>query len=402
MDEQTVIKIENLHKKFCRNLKRSMIYGFLDIMRDMLGIGSQNRELRRDEFWALENINFELKKGEVLGIIGVNGSGKSTLLRLLNGIYPPDKGKITVKGKIGALIAVGAGFHPHMTGRENIYLNGTILGMTKKEIEDSMADIISFADVGEFLDAPVATYSSGMTVRLGFSIAIHCNPDILLIDEILAVGDVGFQLKCFNKIGELRKKEVSSILVSHNLHQISTFCDKLLVINNGKVAHYGNIEEGLSLYKSYFSELGNSGEIEKVITGTEKLKILSVRFNPEIKDNKISIKTGNDLEIILEYEALEDFDDIDLDIVLRLPVPFSIDYFQSTNKAYKKKIDIKKGKGILKTRIKNINLNNISTNLFITIWTNKRKENIFWWRNIPIKVEGNPLSSGWSFFDIEY
>ena len=167
-----VLRVENLCKKFCPTLKHSMYYGAIDTVRSMLGVAYATDQLRKNEFWALDDICFELRKGEALGIIGANGSGKSTLLRLITGIFPPDKGRIAFKGRIGALIAVGAGFHPYMTGRENIYLNGTILGMTRREIDAKLDAIIDFADIGDFLEAPISTYSSGMRVRLGFAIAV--------------------------------------------------------------------------------------------------------------------------------------------------------------------------------------------------------------------------------------
>lgn len=231
---ETLIKVEGLHKKFCQSLKRSMLYGTIDAAKSMIGLPLENIKLRNKEFWALHDINFELKRGETLGLIGQNGCGKTTLLRLINGIFPPDKGKITINGRIGALIAVGAGFHPHMTGRENIYLNGTILGMTKGELKDKFESIVDFAEIGDFIDSPAATYSSGMTVRLGFAIAIHCEPDILLVDEILAVGDVSFVGKCYNKINQLQDKGTGIILVTHNTQAILDFCQRGILLNNGK------------------------------------------------------------------------------------------------------------------------------------------------------------------------
>ena len=197
-----------------------MIYGVKDIGRNMFGLSSHSEKLRKNEFWAVDDVTFEIKKGETLGIIGANGSGKTTLLKMLNGIFWPDKGKIFVNGRVGALIQVGAGFHPMLTGRENVYINAAILGMSKKEVDEKFDDIVEFADIGNFLDTPVKFYSSGMFVRLGFAIAVHCEPNILLVDEVLAVGDEGFQNKCFNKIGELKKKETTTILVSHNMHII--------------------------------------------------------------------------------------------------------------------------------------------------------------------------------------
>ena len=181
MDNDVVIKVENVSKKYCKSLKHSMLYGMSDIGRNVLGLKSRSERLRDNEFWALDDISFEVKRGETLGLIGPNGSGKTTLLKMLNGIFWPDKGKITIKGKVGALIAVGAGFHPLLTGRENIYINAAILGMSKREIDKKFDAIVDFADIGDFLDSPVKHYSSGMYVRLGFAVAVHCDPDILLV-----------------------------------------------------------------------------------------------------------------------------------------------------------------------------------------------------------------------------
>ncbi len=245
----TVLKVEGLYKKFTRDLKRSMLYGTSDMLRSMAGL-KPNNKLRKSEFWALQDINFELKRGETLGIIGANGSGKSTLLRVINGIFPPDKGLIEVKGRIGALIAVGAGFHPHMTGRENIYLNGTLLGMSKAEIKKKFDEIVDFAEIGDFLEAPVATYSSGMRVRLGFAIAVNINPDVLLVDEVLAVGDASFQKKSAEKLNEMQQN-VSVIFISHNMRHIYRICDKVIWLNKGINNASGTPDEIVNSYLNH-------------------------------------------------------------------------------------------------------------------------------------------------------
>ena len=214
-----------------------MLYGSVDVAKAMLGIRIDSLQLRTGEFLALENVNFELKKGEALGILGQNGSGKTTLLRIINGIFPPDGGVVSVRGRIGALIAVGAGFHPHFSGRENIFLNGSLLGMSTEEIKEKFDQIVAFADIGEFLEAPVATYSSGMSVRLGFAIAIHATPDILLADEVLAVGDLAFALKCYRKISEYREAGGSIILVSHSIQLMRNTCQKVLWLDKGLCQH---------------------------------------------------------------------------------------------------------------------------------------------------------------------
>jgi ABC-type multidrug transport system ATPase subunit len=306
------------------------------------------------------------------------------------------------KGRIGALIAVGAGFHPHMTGRENIYLNGTILGMKRREIDDQLDDIIAFADIGNFLEAPVSTYSSGMRVRLGFAIAIYCRPDILLIDEILAVGDVGFQLKCFDRIGALRKQGVATLLVSHNLQHISMFCKNVLLLDHGRIEFCGDIETGLTVYKKHFEHIfGSSGEIEKIATGTADCKILHIEFRPALVDNKIRIKNSDDLEIIVHYEASEDIRDVEVSMLLELKLP-TPQYFQATNRTFKQSIDLRKGAGKLSMKIKKISLNNIGAYLYFSIARHNRSEILVWWRKIPVMVEGNPLSVGWTHFDVEY
>lgn len=230
--EDAVISVNNLSKKFCRNLRMSMIYGVRDLTKSTFGIKSNNSKLEKDEFWAIKDISFELRKGEVLGIIGPNGSGKSTLLRLLSGIFTPDEGEVIIKGRVGALIALGAGFHPHMTGRENIYLNGVILGMSHDEIDAKFDKIITFSEIGQFVDAPVSTYSSGMRVRLGFAIAIQINPDVLIIDEVLAVGDVGFRAKCYNLIADIMRN-TAVIFVSHSIPILERYCDRLLLLKEG-------------------------------------------------------------------------------------------------------------------------------------------------------------------------
>ncbi len=305
MNNDVAIKVSCVSKKFSRNLKSLIKYGFYDIGRSILGMTIDSSKLRKDEFWAVENVSFEIKKGEALGIIGHNGSGKSTILKMLNGIYMPDIGKIEINNRVGALIEVAAGFHPMLTGRENIYVNGAILGMTKKEIEKKFDDIVNFADIGDFIDSPVRNYSSGMYVKLGFSVAAHSEPEILLIDEILAVGDLKFQAKCLDHLSILRKKGVTTVLVSHHMPKIGSFCDRVLMLSKGRMKVLGEPEVAIEMFEKEMYYNNNTCSVGAVpasnpIGGAE---LSNVIFHNKI-DDKVNLRYGDPVKISLEYDLM--------------------------------------------------------------------------------------------------
>ena len=298
-----VIRTESVSKKFCKALKGSMFYGVTDIARGMLGFPNNTDVLRKDEFWAVQDVSFEVKQGEVLGIIGPNGSGKTTLLKMINGIFMPDKGKIEVNGRVGALIEVGAGFHPLLTGRENIYVNGAILGISKKEIDKKFDEIVEFADIGDFLDTPVKYYSSGMYVRLGFAVAIHINPDILLIDEILAVGDLQFQKRCFTKMKELKLNGTTVILVSHSMTNIVGICDKTIALSNSRKVFDGDTVDAVNFYQD--AHIQASSQYKKRSCGKKKcvtgFEILQNRHVCNFINNSYQIEARKDFVIRISY-----------------------------------------------------------------------------------------------------
>lgn len=266
---------------------------------------SENLELRKDEFWALRDINFEVKRGECLGLVGHNGAGKSTLLKLLNGLIRPDTGRIEVNGSVGALIELGAGFSPFLSGRENVYINGSILGLSKSEIDKKYDEIVDFAELTDFMDMPVQNYSSGMKVRLGFAIAAQVNPDILLIDEVLAVGDMGFTLKCFNQMDKLLKN-TAIILVSHSIPQVARMATKLCVLDKGNSMFIGNdVSEGINLYYSRFGnkilnvESNSKAVLEKIWIEREDGVVET------INDNFIVI-SGMEIKVFLKIKTFID------------------------------------------------------------------------------------------------
>lgn len=248
-DRDTVLVVQNVSKKFCRSLKRSLFYGLQDIGAELMGGRQAEPKLRYNEFWALKEVSLSLKRGEALGLIGANGSGKTTLLRIISGLIKPDTGMVRVRGKIAPLIALGAGFSPILTGRENIYANMSILGLSTQQIEERFDQVVEFAEIGEAIDAPVYSYSSGMAARLGFSCAIHTDPEILLIDEVLAVGDIRFLARCHRRLHQLREKGTAFVLVSHNPQAILSMCQQAVYLQKGMMVMAGETGAVMAQYE---------------------------------------------------------------------------------------------------------------------------------------------------------
>jgi lipopolysaccharide transport system ATP-binding protein len=304
-----LISVENLSKKFCIDLKTSLWYGLGDMFMELTGkLETNNNGLRKKEFWAVNDINFEVKRGECLGLIGRNGAGKSTLLKMLNGLLKPDKGRIEMHGRVGALIELGAGFNPILTGRENIYVNGAVLGFAKKEIDRKFDSIVDFSEIGDFLDTPVQNYSSGMKVRLGFAVAINMEPDVLLIDEVLAVGDSGFKIKCYNEIYKILDK-AAVILVSHSMPQVGKICTNGILLDKGVILKSSSqISEVINNYYGLFK----TGALS--IEGSDKAKFISLSFgNP---DNLINIENAD----LFSEKPVEYFLGIDNSVEIQLTV----------------------------------------------------------------------------------
>jgi ABC-type polysaccharide/polyol phosphate transport system, ATPase component len=301
MSADAAIEVKGLGKRFDIGTESGQYMLLTEQITERLR--TLGRRAKTQEFWALQDVDFEVKQGETFGVIGHNGAGKSTLLKILSRITPPTTGEARLRGRVGALLEVGTGFHPELTGRENVFLNGAILNMGRTEIQQRFDEIVEFADIGPFIDTPVKRYSSGMQLRLAFSVAAHLEPEILIVDEVLSVGDVGFQQKCLDRMQGASREGRTTVFISHNLSSVRNLCDRALLLSEGKVSAMGNVSEVID---------GYIGEVERDLPrslrerenrdGTGELRFVDVRLE---RDGHVidSPTTGEDCDIVLSYEA---------------------------------------------------------------------------------------------------
>lgn len=313
----TLVKVEHVSKKFSRTLKQSLWYGVQDVAAELLGRDGVRERLRKDEFWAVRDVSLEVKRGETLGLIGHNGAGKTTLLRMLNGLIKPDMGKITIRGNMQALIALGAGFNPILSGRENVYVNASVLGIPKAEIDRRFDEIVAFSGIEEFIDMPVQSYSSGMTVRLGFSVAAHLEPDILLVDEVLAVGDLAFRTKCQVRIQELKQVGVAIILVSHNLHTISHVCSRSVTFEKGRVIYEGDTEKAIDAYRASLIQ-HNQDMADVLRAGTGEIRVVGLEVLNVHGEQQEMFDISEPAILRFHYEAHEPVKEPVLNVVVHV------------------------------------------------------------------------------------
>ncbi|WP_041233975.1 ABC transporter ATP-binding protein [Cylindrospermum stagnale] len=322
----TVIQIENLSKKYVlshqqegqsryKSLRESISNGAKSLGKKIFTpVGKEIYSSTHEEFWALNDVSFEIKQGDRVGIVGRNGAGKSTLLKILSRITEPTKGKIRIKGRVASLLEVGTGFHPELTGRENIFLNGAILGMSKAEIQSKFDEIVEFAEVEKFLDTPVKRYSSGMYVRLAFAVASHIEPEILIVDEVLAVGDSQFQKKCLGKMEDVGKEGRTVIFVSHNMGIVTQLCTKGVLLNSGQIDSIGNVNSVVYKYLASHSNT-NSSALKKLNPSTNKpifFRELSIVDHHSKISSEIDIRYPFYIKIIYEVTSL--IKDIELSV----------------------------------------------------------------------------------------
>ncbi|HEY76458.1 MAG TPA: ABC transporter ATP-binding protein [Thermoflexia bacterium] len=297
------IRFESVSKRFTLHHERAR--SFQELALHLL----RRNEHSREEFWALRDVSFTVEQGETVGLIGPNGAGKSTVLKLISRIIEPTSGRIVVDGRVGALLELGAGFHPDLTGRENIYLNGSILGLSRAEIRRKLDDIIGFAELERFIDVPVRHYSSGMYVRLGFSVAVHTEPDILLVDEVLAVGDAAFQRKCLERIDDLRRQGVTILFVSHAPEAVRSICSRAIWLDQGQLVDDGPAEGVVLRYldRTWAAEKGrlHAARGDSRRWGSGKIKIIAVRLLDGEGQERQQFRVGEPLVVEMRYQAQE-------------------------------------------------------------------------------------------------
>lgn len=312
---KSIIKVSNLSKRYRIGLKEKqsdtligqISQGLKSPFRNLKRLRQLSRFAEDDEsvYWALKDVSFEVKEGEVLGIIGKNGAGKSTLLKILSQITEPTSGKIEIHGRVASLLEVGTGFHPELSGRENIYMNGTILGMTRREIDSKLDEIIDFSGVEKFIDTPVKFYSSGMKVRLGFSVAAHLDPEILIIDEVLAVGDFEFQSKCLGKMKEVASEGRTVLFVSHNLEAVKSLCSRALWIQDGEISIDGFPIDVIKTYlKGSTSLIACHCWTDSDRPGNDWLKVNEIKVSSVNFSNQGFFDRNDELEVVTEFELL--------------------------------------------------------------------------------------------------
>lgn len=364
--EKHIIEVKNIGKKYNISHQRGGYIALRDVLMNVIRspfsfLKSKAKQItgleKKEDFWALQDISFNVKKGEVVGVIGANGAGKSTLLKILSQITPPTTGEIILRGRVGSLLEVGTGFHPELTGRENIFLNGAILGMKRSEIARKFDEIVEFAGIEKFLDTPVKYYSSGMYVRLAFSVAAHMEPDILIIDEVLAVGDAEFQKKCLGKMESITKSEGRTILfVSHNMGAIKKLCSKTILLNRGRIVGYGATEDIVKMYMST-SKSSSKEDIgaRKDRKGTGDLKVVDCCLQTD-GTKKDSVASGEDVSFILDYECKANAVVGNVVVGMGISTIYGENAFLCHNQMSNSKLVVTKQTGSLECSIKNLPL----------------------------------------------
>ncbi len=322
LSNDVILDVNNVWKIYCRNLKKAMWYGIRDFGREMIGAGRDRSQsdLRRGEFFAVRDASFQLKQGECLAMIGPNGAGKSSMLKMVNGLIRPDAGQITLKGKTGALIELGSGFNPILTGRENVYINASVLGMKKAEVDRYFDKIVEFAELGHVIDDPIKTYSTGMRMRLGFSVAANLRPQLLIMDEVLAVGDVGFRMKCFAHLNEIVKSGVSIVIVTHAVGMLQRIASRSVVFGQGKIVFDGELETGITVYEEMMTVSNENQKKKEECTHKPVASINTIEVQNDLGEKQTEFETGDSVKLRVQLNCKKTLKNARLVVALSSPV----------------------------------------------------------------------------------
>jgi len=386
--EEPIIKAEGISKKYIigqRN-KSGAIEGGFPTLRDRItdsarrfwqrttaaATGRKATRLRPEEFWALQDISFEIQKGDRIGFIGRNGAGKSTLLKLLSRITEPTQGRITLNGRVASLLEVGTGFHPELTGRENVFLNGAILGMSRAEIKKKFDEIVAFAEVEKFLDTPVKRYSSGMYVRLAFSVAAHLEPEILIVDEVLAVGDVAFQKKCLGKMEDVSEDEGRTVLfVSHNMETIRRLCNRCILLDEGRIAADGEVSATIDQYLAHYAAHGIPNRwisLQKTRReGTGEARFAALKYCSPNSQTAYAPYSNGPLEFAMVIKSAADLSIKSLAVTIYSQAGLKL--VNADTVAVGQRVELRKGDNQFKLTIENLPLN--AGNYVLGLWMDK-------------------------------
>lgn len=322
LSNDVVLDVDHVWKIYCRNLKKAMKYGARDLWKEMIGQGKDRdpTDLRRGEFCAIRDASFQLKRGECLGMLGPNGAGKSTMLKMINGILKPDAGQIIVKGKTGALIELGSGFNPILSGRENVYINAAVLGLGKADVDRYFDEIVEFAELGHVIDDPIKTYSTGMRMRLGFSVAANLRPQLLIMDEVLAVGDVGFRMKCFAHLADLVKSGISILLVTHSTSMMQRAATRTLVFSDGKIIYNGDMETGTTVYEELLQVANERNKKQESTNISSFAGIKDVQVLNQHGIEQKEFETGEPVKLRIRLKSTQNLENARLVVALSSPV----------------------------------------------------------------------------------
>lgn len=397
-----IVIARGVSKKFCRDLRRSMWYGLRDIGSELIGLDrSANGALRPLEFWALRDVTFDLERGECIALIGHNGAGKTTLLRILNGLIKPDSGDVEIKGRVGALIALGSGFHPLLSGRENIFVSGMILGLSKREVIAAVDRIVDFSGLGDSIDTPVQTYSSGMIVRLGFSIAAACRPEVLLLDEVLAVGDMEFQAKCLNAISGFKKEGVALILVSHNIHHLRRYSDKVLWLNHGSQEYLGSTDEGLDRYVRAYGQSASFDELDmENVVGDGDLRISNLEVVSDLGHAIESLSPRAPFRLRISYECrVSSPESFVVDLLVRDREGILL---QASSDMYSEQFLPEASQGTIEVHFPSLPSSSSELRFSVALLGAQSKCIHDWKKGLSIPVSGAPPSAGRIALDLEW